>query len=62
MPYLWAQKTNSHTTDLDGGIIQKIKNVYRTLPNTQQLKKVQRKYINICLNNKKNKILDRHGV
>ena len=33
-----AKDTNSHTADLEGEIIQKIKNGYSTLLNKQQLK------------------------
>ena len=34
-----AKDTNSHTAELEGDIIQKIKNRYSTLLNKQQLKK-----------------------
>ena len=56
-----AKDTNSHTADLDGEIIQKIKNPVQFTTEQATTEKVQRKYINICLNNK-SKISDRHGV
>ena len=42
MPYLQAQRTNSHTADLKGEIIKKIKNGYSLLLNKQQLKNYKR--------------------
>ena len=45
-----------------GKILKKEKNGYSSLLNKQQLKKVQRRYINIFLNNEKNEISDRHWV
>ena len=55
MPYLLAQRIHILTLQIwRGEITQKNKKKrYSTLLNKQQLKKVQRKHINVCLNNKK---------
>ena len=37
--FVGAKDTNSHTADLEGEIIQKIKNGFSSLQNKQQLKK-----------------------
>ena len=55
-----AKDTNSHTADLEGEVIQKIKKRVQYTTEQEITEKVQRKYINICLNNKKNS--DRHLV
>ena len=67
-----AKDTNSHTADLEGKIIQKIKNGYCSLLNKQQLKStkkirkffstIKKKYVDIFSTIKKKKISDRHGV
>ena len=54
--------TNSHTADLKGEIFQKKKKWVQFTTEQATTEKVQRKYINICLNNRKNKISDSHWV
>ena len=51
-----AKDTNSHTANLEGDIFQKKKKRIQFTSEQATTEKVQRKYINICLNNKKKKI------
>ena len=47
-----AKDTNFNTANLEGEIIQKLKKWVQLTTEQATTEKVQRKYINICLNNK----------